>query len=233
MIPIVVLASGRGSNFEALQKAIEHHQLNAKIQAVVSDRPEALVLEKAQQLGIPALAVPLPLEGDSTRSRRQKHEALILDKLKVFSPKFLVLAGYMRILTPSFIEAFRSDRGYSRVVNIHPSLLPAFAGTHAYAQAFRAGVKVTGVTVHLVEPDVDTGPICAQESFSISDCQSESEVEKRGFAVEHRLYPETLSWVLSEEFVFRDQKIFRNRSWGEVRGERMMQPKEGPYACQN
>jgi phosphoribosylglycinamide formyltransferase-1 len=117
----------------------------------------------------------------------------------------------MRILTPYLIDAFRCDKGYSRMVNIHPSLLPAFPGTHAYAQAFRYGVKITGVTVHLVEPVVDSGPICAQEAFSIEDCQSEDEVEMRGLAVEHRLYPKALNWILAERFAYHGNRILKER----------------------
>ena len=100
------------------------------------------------------------------------------------------------------IEAFRDPRGYVRIVNVHPSLLPSFPGVDAYRQAFEFGAKSTGVTVHLVELAVDSGPICAQESFSIADCRSVDEVEKRGLAIEHRLFPQTLSWVLAEKFDF-------------------------------
>jgi folate-dependent phosphoribosylglycinamide formyltransferase PurN len=113
---------------------------------------------------------------------------------------FLVLAGYMRVLTDAFIESYRSPRGYARIVNVHPSILPAFPGVGSYAQAFRHGSQLAGVTVHLVEPAVDDGPICAQASFPIGDCRSAEEVEARGLRLEHVLYPETLAWVLPEKF---------------------------------
>ena len=201
MIPIVVLASGRGSNFDAIRLAIQSKRLDAEIRAVVSDREDAGVLSKASQAGIPSILVPFPsLKARPVEERRREHEAQILEKIMPYQPRFLVMAGYMRIVTPYFIEAFRCDRGYSRMVNIHPSLLPAFPGVQAYSQAFRYGVQVAGATVHLVEAEVDTGPICAQEAFSISDCRSEIEVEQKGLAVEHRLYPQTLSWVLAENF---------------------------------
>ena len=93
------------------------------------------------------------------------------------------------------------------MVNIHPSLLPAFPGLNSYAQAYRYGAKVAGVTVHLVEAEVDSGPICAQEAFSIDDCQSEEEVEKRGLAVEHQLFPQVLSWVLPEKFIIERRPL--------------------------
>jgi phosphoribosylglycinamide formyltransferase-1 len=98
------------------------------------------------------------------------------------------------------LDAFRSERGYARVTNVHPSLLPAFPGVDSYAQAFEHGAKVAGASVHLVELEIDGGPICAQEAFGIADCASAAEVERRGLEVEHRLYPETLRWVLSEKF---------------------------------
>jgi phosphoribosylglycinamide formyltransferase-1 len=191
--PIAIFASGRGSNFDAIESAIRMETLDAKIVAVVSDQPQAPVLEKARKAGLRAIAVPV-------QSSRLEHEKKILSELSGVSPKFLVLAGYMRIITPHLIDNFRSERGYSRIVNIHPSLLPSFAGVNSYAQAFQHGVKVAGVTVHLVENQVDSGPICAQSSFDISDCESESEVEKRGLAIEHRLYPESLAWILPEQF---------------------------------
>jgi phosphoribosylglycinamide formyltransferase-1 len=193
--PIAILASGRGSNFDAIYAAVKSGSLDAEIVAVVSDKADAAVLEKAKKAGLKAIAVPF-VKGTA----RQDHETKILAELDQTRPKFLVLAGYMRIMTPHLIERFRSERGYSRIVNIHPSLLPAFPGVESYAQAFHAGVKVCGVTVHFVETEVDSGPICAQEAFRIDDCRSVSEVEQRGLAVEHRLYSETLKWVLPEKF---------------------------------
>jgi phosphoribosylglycinamide formyltransferase 1 len=203
MIPIVVLASGRGSNFEAIHHAIQKKILDAKILAVISDKPNAIVLEKAKEYGIEALSIPFPSAqkgGHSLEIRRKEHEFQVLEKLEKIKPHFLVMAGYMRIVTSQLIEAFRSERGYSRMVNIHPSLLPAFPGVNAYAQAYQYGTQCAGVTVHLVEATVDSGPICAQESFSIAGCKSVSEVEQRGLMVEHRLFPQTLSWVLPENF---------------------------------
>jgi len=193
--PIAILASGRGSNFDAIYSAVRSGQLDAEIVAVLSDKADAAVLDKAKKAGLRAISVPT-VKGSS----RQEHESKILEALEPLRPRFLVLAGYMRIMTPHLIERFRSERGYSRIVNIHPSLLPAFPGVESYAQAFHAGVKVSGVSVHFVETEVDSGPICAQEAFRIDDCRSVSEVEQRGLAVEHRLYSETLRWVLPEKF---------------------------------
>ena len=201
MIPIILFASGRGTNFDAISQAIEAKTLQARIQAVVSDQPHAAVLSKAKAAGLATIVVPFPSsQFGSIEERRREHEKLILKEILPLRPRFLVLAGYMRILTQDLIEAFRSEKGYSRIVNIHPSLLPSFPGIHSYAQAYRYGTHVAGVTVHLVESAVDSGPICAQEAFSIADCRSVEEVEKRGLEIEHRLFPQTLDWVLSEKF---------------------------------
>lgn len=208
--PIAIFASGRGSNFDAISNAVAQGKLDADIRAVVSDKPDAQVLSKARALGIQALCIE-PSKGGSPDERRTEHEKRILEGLKNHAPRFLVLAGYMRILTPKLIEAFRSEKGYTRIVNVHPSLLPAFPGVDSYRQAFEYGAKAAGVTVHLVENEVDSGPICAQEAFTISDCSSVEEVEERGLAIEHRLYPETLSWVLPEEFSMTKEKTGRYR----------------------
>lgn len=204
MSTIVVLASGRGSNFLAIHHAIQKRELNAEIAAVISDQPSAGVLAQAKKVGVTAITVQVPFKYEklSLLEKRRVHEELLLQQLEKLNPKFLVLAGYMKILTAKFIENFRCDRGYTRLVNIHPSLLPAFPGIGAYAQAYRYGVKVTGVTVHLVEAQMDSGPICAQEVFSIENCRSEEEVELLGLTVEHRLYPRTLKWLLEDKFKF-------------------------------
>jgi phosphoribosylglycinamide formyltransferase-1 len=203
-VPFAVLASGRGSNFEAIVRALEAGELRgARIVALLSDQPAAPVIEKARARGIPTLVVPQPAAhpGQSVSSRRELHDEAILTALAPFAPRFLVLAGYMRLMSPKLIRAFRSERGYSRIVNVHPSLLPAFPGLEGYAQAFRHGAKITGATVHLVDDGLDTGPICAQEAFSIADLSDEASVERRGLEIEHQLYPKTLNWVLPENFV--------------------------------
>lgn len=187
-VRIAVLASGRGSNFEAIIRSISTQSLNAEIVALVSDRAEARALEIARAEGIPALLIP-----------SNKNDE-IFETLKPYAPRFLVMAGFMRIVGPKLLHHFRSDKGYTRITNIHPSLLPAFPGLNSYSQAFNYGCKVAGVTVHLADSGVDSGPICAQESFSIEGMTSSSEVEKKGLELEHRLYPKTLNWVLKEEF---------------------------------
>ena len=224
VMPIAIFASGRGSNFDAVLKAIRDGHLAAEIVAVVSDQPGAQVIEKAQAAGLKSIVVPAekaPAREASLSAaersavlevRRKAHEEKILTQLRPLAPHFLVMAGYMRVVTSHLIEAFRSERGYSRIVNVHPSLLPSFPGVDAYEQAFSHGAQLAGVTVHLVEREVDQGPICAQEAFSIADCKSVEEVEKRGLAIEHRLFPETLKWVLTEKFMIEKRRRFCVRS---------------------
>lgn len=189
---IAILASGRGSNFEAIARAILNHTLPADLVLVASDRKQAPVLEKAQALGFKTL--------------QEKDQKLLKAALLEHKVDYVVLAGFMRILTAEFIAAFADSRGFSRIVNIHPSLLPAFPGLDSYRRAFEAGVPETGVTVHFVDAGVDTGPICAQRSFSIADCQSVEDVERRGLSLEHQLYPETLAWILKNNFEISERK---------------------------
>jgi phosphoribosylglycinamide formyltransferase-1 len=188
---IAILASGRGSNFEALAKAIDSGMLQAQIVLVASDKPEALVLEKAKARGLETLV--------------QKDQKLLAEVLKEKSVDYVVLAGFMRILKADFINSFRDPRGFAKIVNIHPSLLPAFPGLDSYKQAFEHGSKTTGVTVHFVDTGVDTGPICAQRSFSIVDCHSVEEVEGLGLSIEHELYPQTLNWILRNTFDIKER----------------------------
>ncbi len=195
MIPIVVFASGTGSGFESIAQAIADGRLHAEIRALVCDQPAAGVLEKARKRGIKTILIP-KAAGES----RASYDERILAEILPLQPRFLVMAGYMRIVSSKLLESFRSERGYARVVNIHPSLLPAFPGVGAYAQAFHYGAAVAGATVHLVELEVDSGPICAQAAFSIDGFLTASEVEEQGKKIEQELYPRTLSWVLPERF---------------------------------
>lgn len=202
MIPIVVFASGTGSGFESIAQAVADGRLDAEIKALVCDQPAAGVLDKARKHGIRTILVP---KGDG--ESRAAHDARILAEVLPLAPRFLVMAGYMRIVSAYLIESFRSERGYSRVVNIHPSILPSFPGVAAYAQAYNYGAKVAGASVHLVELEVDSGPICAQTAFSIEECRSAAEVEEKGKKIEQELYTKTLSWVLPERFDIEEREI--------------------------
>jgi phosphoribosylglycinamide formyltransferase-1 len=206
-VRIAILASGGGSGFEAIAAAVRLGKLQAEIVAVVSDQPQAGVIAKAKALGIATLVVPWEhgpgLDQSARAQARAAHDTMILQALDALTggrPRFLVFAGYMRIVTPILIRAFRDEKPYSRLVNIHPSLLPAFPGVGGYAQAFLHGVKLAGMTVHLIDEELDSGPICAQRSFSIEGLESVAEVERLGKELECQLYPEALQWILPEKF---------------------------------
>lgn len=200
-IRFAVLASGRGSGFESIVKAQQAGVFHSHLCVLLTDRKDALALEKAKKYGVPTVVI------ESKNRTREEHEKEMIQALKSYDVSFLVLAGYRRILTRVLIEEFKTDRGYSRIVNVHPSLLPSFPGLHGYHQAFSYGVKQTGVTVHLVTEELDSGPICAQQAFSIEDCGTPEEVEERGLAIEHNLYPKTLEWVLPENFTVEQREF--------------------------
>lgn len=207
MTSIVVLASGRGSNFEAIAEAVSSGRLDAKILALVCDQAGAPVLDLARKRGIPAICVP-----KSPEQTPEEHERLWLGQVRAFGePEWLVLAGYMRILSEALIQSFELEGGVARIVNVHPSLLPAFPGRGSYRQAYEYGARVAGVSVHLVTQEVDGGPICAQEAFDISGAASAEAVEKQGLEMEHRVFPEALRWILARRFSLERTPTRRTR----------------------
>ena len=137
-IRLAILVSGRGSNLEAILKAIKDGALDAKVEVVLSNNPAALALPVARKYGVHAVAV------DNAGLKRTDHEKAVLAELSLYEIDYVVLAGYMRILSPTFLQAFKDPRGFYRVINIHPSLLPAFPGANAYEDAFNAGVRESG-----------------------------------------------------------------------------------------
>ncbi|MGC4090937.1 MAG: phosphoribosylglycinamide formyltransferase [Polyangiaceae bacterium] len=177
-----VLVSGNGSNLQAILDAIQSSELDAKVKLVISNRDGAYALERAQRAGVPTLVCSH--KGAPSREAYDRTLALHLLQAGV---EVVVLAGFMRILTPDFVKAFEG-----RVLNIHPALLPAFPGVNALGQALSHGAKVTGVTVHWVDDGVDTGPIIAQRAVPILPGDTESSLAERVHPVEHRLYVEVL-----------------------------------------
>src|SRR3954471_15802131 len=154
---LAILLSGRGSNFAAIHDAIVRGELDAEIVCVISNRPGAPGIERARALGLPAHVID-----HRAFDSRAKHEAEVLAVLENARPDFIALAGYMRLLSPAFIAAYPM-----RIINIHPSLLPAFPGVDAQAQAVAYGVKISGCTVHLVDETLDAGPIIVQGTAEV------------------------------------------------------------------
>ncbi|SDG35544.1 phosphoribosylglycinamide formyltransferase [Desulfosporosinus hippei] len=177
-----ILASGRGSNLQALIKAYQSGSLPIQIVAVGSDSPGAGALMRAEEAGIPSRVFP-----SNQYLHRQAQEADILNWMGENEVELLLLAGYMRVLSPSFMREVSFP-----VLNIHPSLLPAFPGLHAQRQALEYGVKVSGCTVHFVDEGLDSGPIILQEAVPVLQEDTEESLSQRILAVEHRLYPEVV-----------------------------------------
>lgn len=197
MTPIAVLLSGRGSNFLAIYEAIERRELPARIALVVANEPGAAGLEKARALRLPAVAIP-----HRDEPSRAAHEAKVLEALRRAEVEWICLAGYMRLLSESFVAAYPR-----RILNIHPSLLPAFPGLEAQRQAFDHGVRVSGCTVHLVDEELDHGPIVAQRAVAVHDDDTAESLAARILAEEHKLYPEALKRLLTESWEVEGRRV--------------------------
>lgn len=181
-LKIGVLLSGSGTNLQAIIDEVRDAALPVDIVKVVSSRPDAYGIERAKQAGIPVVVLNRQIYADP-----QAADQMIVDELRAAGAEYVVMAGYMRKLTPVVLEAFPD-----RVLNLHPALLPSFKGAHAIQDAFDAGVKVTGVTVHFANEDYDKGPIVAQEPVRIEEGMTLDELEAAIHAVEHVLYPRVL-----------------------------------------
>lgn len=193
MYRLVVLASGRGSNFQAILKAIDAGQLTAQVEALVSDQPQAKALELARERGIPARWVD-PKAGPLSQS--------LLEEILPFQPDCVVLAGFMRMLQPVFIQGVGCP-----IVNIHPSLLPAFPGLQAQAQAVDYGVRFSGCTVHFVDEGLDSGAIIAQRVVPVLEEDDEAALSQRILKEEHALYPQVLQWLAQGRVHCQGRKV--------------------------
>jgi phosphoribosylglycinamide formyltransferase-1 len=179
---IGVLASGRGTNLQQILDEIEAGRLHASVSVVVSNRESAQALAKAKAHGIPTIFID-PKAYVST----EEYDGAILDTLKTHGVELVVLAGYMKIVSPVLIDACRN-----RMMNIHPSLLPAFPGLHAQRQALECGVKVAGCTVHFVAEEVDAGPVILQAAVPVEEHDTEESLSARILEQEHQIFPKAL-----------------------------------------
>ena len=184
--PIVILGSGRGSNAEALLQSESKKKLGlAKIVALISDQEDAGILTLGQKYKVPAIYLDAGYK--KTRLSKTAEQAYI-ERISSFSPKLIVLAGFMRIISCSFVDAFKG-----RIINLHPSLLPSFPGMDGVQQAYEYGVKITGCTVHWVTPDLDAGPIINQKEVRIDKSDTLELLTKKVHVAEHQLLPEVVS----------------------------------------
>lgn len=182
-----VFASGSGTNFQAIYDAVQEGKLTGEAVLVVTDKPDAFIVERAEKAGIATLAIK-----PSSFSSKSAYEQAILEKLTELNVEWIVLAGYMRLIGDVLLEAFPN-----RIINIHPSLLPAFPGKDAIGQAMEHGVKVTGVTVHYVDAGMDTGTIIAQQAVEVVE-GDRVQTEKRIHDVEHALYTKALQQLFGK-----------------------------------
>ncbi|MGB0409064.1 MAG: phosphoribosylglycinamide formyltransferase [Opitutales bacterium] len=184
--PIVILGSGRGSNAEALLKAEASKKLGtAKVAAVISDVEDARILSLGQKFKVPAIYIDPGRQGARLS---EAAESAFIERIQRFSPKLIVLAGFMRILRAQFIEAFEG-----KVINLHPSLLPSFKGSSGIQDAFDFGVKITGCTVHWVTPALDAGPVVDQKAVRIEDSDTVEMLAKKVHVAEHSLLPDVVA----------------------------------------
>ncbi len=184
---IGVLISGRGSNLQAIIAAIEQRRLDATIAIVISNRADAAGLERAAAAGIKTAVMPHRRWPD-----RDAYDTALVETLRAENVSLVCLAGFMRLLGPTFIQAFPN-----RVLNVHPSLLPAFPGVDAQRQAVEHGVKISGATVHLVTPELDAGPIVLQSAVPVLPADTVASLSARILVEEHKLYPDAIGIVLA------------------------------------
>lgn len=184
-LKIGVLISGSGTNLQALIDAIDAGEVNAEIVKVISSRPDAYGLKRAEAAGIPRVALNREVYKDFNAANY-----LIAHEMKQAGAEYVVMAGYMRMVGAEVLDAYPD-----RVVNLHPALLPSFVGAHAIQDAFDAGVKVTGVTVHFANAEYDKGPIIAQQAVPVLEGDTIDDLEARIHAAEHELYPKVVGWI--------------------------------------
>lgn len=191
-----ILISGRGSNFEAIANNIARHKLDAEIAIVICNRPNAAGLEIARERGIPLRVIA------SAGMDRETYDKLLIDELRTHEVDLVCLAGFMRLLSADFIRAFPN-----RVLNIHPSLLPAFAGLDAQRQALEYGVRITGCTVHFVDEFLDSGPIIVQAAVPVLDGDTVESLSARILAQEHVIYSKAIGYIVEDRVTIQGRRV--------------------------
>lgn len=187
-LKIGVLLSGSGTNLQAIIDRIADGSLDASIELVVSSRPSAYGLKRAEAAGLQTLTLSKEMYADPEQA-----DEIIATELKSHGCEYVIMAGYMRMVHAPLLAAYPN-----RVVNLHPALLPSFRGAHAIADAYERGVKVTGVTVHFANEEYDKGPIIAQRALPVEEGWSVDELEAHIHEIEHELYPEVIGWLAAD-----------------------------------
>lgn len=202
MKKIVILISGRGSNMQAIVQASQSQQWSAQIAAVISNKPDAAGLVYAAEQGIPTMVVE-----SKAFSSRESFDTALMQAIDGFQADLVVLAGFMRILTPQFVQHYEN-----RIMNIHPSLLPSFVGLHTHQQALDAGVKFHGATVHFVTAELDHGPIIDQACVRIEQNDTEESLAQKLLVKEHQIYPRAVRLFVEGKLVVEGNRVIVNGS---------------------
>lgn len=197
-IKIAVLASGRGSDFQSIIDGVKKGEVSAQILLLITDNPNAMAINRAKQNNIPVAVIPV-----SNFKSREEHDRAIWKQLDGVKPDLVVLAGYMRIIRDR--DFLRTYEG--RMINIHPSLLPSFPGSHAQRDAFEFGAKVSGYTIHFVTDSLDAGPIIYQEAVDISDCKNADEVASKILEREHVGLPKVVQMFAEGHFKINGRRV--------------------------
>lgn len=192
-----ILCSGRGSNLQSIIENIDNGNINAEIKIVLTDKPNAMALSRAKDAGIKAVCV-----NRKEFETREAFEKALIKELKAANVTLVILAGFMRLLSPLFVRAYEG-----RIMNIHPALLPSFQGAHAHRDVLAYGVKVSGCTVHFVDEGMDSGPIILQEAVPVLEGDTEETLAARVLKVEHRIYPEAIRLFAEGKLKVEGRKV--------------------------
>ena len=198
MVNIGVLVSGSGTNLQAIIEAIEAGKIEGKICIVISDNPNAYAIKRAKKYNIKTQYINY-----KEFSNREEYDKKIISVLKEKDCDLVVLAGYMKILTPYFINAYKN-----KIMNIHPALLPSFPGLHVQKKAIDHGVKVSGCTVHFVDEGLDSGPIIIQQVVEVKDDDTEESLAERILREEHRIYPRAIQLFSEGKLIIKGRRVF-------------------------
>ena len=207
---VVVLVSGRGSNLQAIINAITHGELAAEIRAVISSEPDTPALARARTAGIPTHVV-----NHRDFPMRDQFDHALMQRIEAYQPQLVVLAGFMRILGKAFIDHYTG-----RLINIHPSLLPAFPGLNTHARALQSGASFHGASVHFVTHEVDGGPVIIQATVPVLPDDAPDTLAERVLMEEHRIYPKAIGWFLAGRLSIENGKVLLD---GQQRPEQGLQ----------
>jgi phosphoribosylglycinamide formyltransferase-1 len=197
-LQLAILISGNGSNLQSIIDAIERDRLNAQIKAVVSNNSEAYGLVRASKHGLNTRVI-----NPHDFKDREQYDAALMHYLESIAADYIVLAGFMRILGPEIIKTFEH-----RILNIHPSLLPAYKGLNTHQRALEDGVAQHGVSIHLVTAELDDGPIICQAKYPVEADDRVEDLQTRGHRLEHRMYPQVLGWLSDNKLTIEGGQLF-------------------------